>query len=142
MVALPPITATTTLPGFARPVPVSQPSPAATAVRGGASAGASIGGGAASSAIANQARQSLIEASKSTAAGEPATDSSSKPRAQLPSPPFSQNVGLYVNSTRVFVDIVLSGDENRRVARVFGTPPAPPPPGRSGATRDPVNFVA
>jgi hypothetical protein len=46
-----------------------------------------------------------------------------------------------VNSTRVFVDIVLSGDENRRVARVFGTPP-PPPPGRSGATRDPINFVA
>ncbi|MBL8831152.1 MAG: hypothetical protein JNL71_02065 [Rhodospirillales bacterium] len=141
--ALPPITATTTLPGYARPVPVSQPAPAPVAARGGTNAGASIGGGAASSAIANQAKQALLEASKSTAAGEPATDSNNKPRAQLPSPPFSQNVGLYVNSTRVFVDIVLSGDENRRVARVFGTPPAPPPPGgRTGATRDPVNFVA
>jgi hypothetical protein len=141
MVALPPITATSTLPGFARPVPVSQPSPAAQAARGGA-AGASIGGGAASSAIANQARQTLVEASKKAVAGDPAAEAETKPRAQLPSPPFSQNVGLYVNSTRVFVDIVLSGDENRRVARVFGTPPAPPPPGRSGATREPINFVA
>ena len=140
MVALPPITATSTLPGFARPVPVSQPSPAAQAARGGA--GASIGGGAASSAIASQSRQTLVEASKKAVAGDPATEAEAKPRAQLPSPPFSQNVGLYVNSTRVFVDIVLSGDENRRVARVFGTPPAPPPPGRSGATRDPINFVA
>ena len=142
MVALPPITATSTLPGYARPVPVSQPSPAIEAARGGAGAGASIGGGAASSAIANQSRQALVEASKNAVTGDPATEVESKPRAQLPSPPFSQNVGLYVNSTRVFVDIVLSGDENRRVARVFGTPPAPPPPGRSGATREPVNFVA
>jgi hypothetical protein len=141
MVALPPITATSTLPGFARPVPVSQPSPAAQAARGGA-AGASIGGGAASSAIADQSRQTLVEASKKAVAGAPPAEAEAKPRAQLPSPPFSQNVGLYVNSTRVFVDIVLSGDENRRVARVFGTPPAPPPPGRSGATREPINFVA
>jgi hypothetical protein len=141
MVALPPITATSTLPGFARPVPVAQPSPATQVARGG-NTGASIGGGAASSAIANQSRQALVEASKQAVAGDPATESEARPRAQLPSPPFSQNVGLYVNSTRVFVDIVLSGDENRRVARVFGTPPAPPPPGRSGATRDPINFVA
>lgn len=141
MVALPPITATSTLPGFARPVPVSQPSPAAQPARGSV-VGASIGGGAASSAIANQARQTLVEASKKAVAGDPAAEGDTKPRAQLPSPPFSQNVGLYVNSTRVFVDIVLSGDENRRVARVFGTPPAPPPPGRSGATREPINFVA
>ncbi len=138
MVALPPITATTNLPGYARPVPVSQPGPALDAARG-AGARASIGGGAASSAIANQARQSLVEASKETAAGEP---NSQKERARLPDPPFTQSVGLYVNSTRVFVDIVLNGDENRRVARVFGTPPAPPPPGKSAATRNPVNFVA
>lgn len=139
MVALPPITATSTLPGFARPVPVSQPSPAAQAAGGG---GATIGGGAASSAIANQSRQALVDASKKAVAGDRAAEGDAKPRAQLPSPPYSQNVGLYANSTRVFVDIVLSGDENRRVARVFGTPPAPPSPALSSATREPINFVA
>ncbi len=142
MVALPPISATTTLPGFARPVPVAQPGSASGAARG--EVGAPIGGGAASSAIANQARRVLVEQSKDAATGDTGGGSGG-PRAAIPSPPFTQSVGLYDNSTRVYVDIVLSGDETRRVARVFGTPPAPAtarPVRTAEAARDTVNFVA
>ncbi len=137
MVALPPISATTTLPGYARPVPVAQPGPTAGAARGD-SGGPPIGGGAASSAIANQTQRALFEKSKEAAAN--GDESNSRPRAQIPSPPFAQSVGLYDNSTRVFVDIVLSSDQSRRVARVFGTPPASAP--RPSAATDSVNFVA
>ncbi|MBI3505501.1 MAG: hypothetical protein HY059_11725 [Proteobacteria bacterium] len=145
MVALPPITATSNLPGYARPVAVAQPAPAADAARSAASAAATaaaVGGGAASSAIANKARQVLVDASKSTAAGEPATDSSNQPRAQLPTPPFAQSVGLYSGSTRVYVDIVQSGDDGRKIARVFGTPPAQSTRQGSATSSAPVNFVA
>jgi hypothetical protein len=133
MVALPPITATSTLPGYARPVPVAQPGSAADGARGDGSG--SIGGGAATSAIANQAKRALVEQSKEAADAE----SKNRPRAEIPSPPFAQSVGLYDNSTRVYVDIVLSSDQSRRVARVFGTPPATVP--ARGATES-VNFVA
>ncbi|MBL8806351.1 MAG: hypothetical protein JNN22_05845 [Rhodospirillales bacterium] len=138
MVALPPITATSTLPGFARPAPVSLPGSGSNASQGDTAA--PIGGGAASSAIANQARRTLVDQAKQ-AQGSENGDGSNRPRPQVPSPPFSQNVGLYDNSTRVYVDIVLSGDESRRIARVFGTPPAPAQPARPAA-RETVNFVA
>lgn len=142
MVALLPITATPTLPGFARPAPVSQSGFASSPAQPGN--GSPIGGGAASSAIANETRRSLVEQAKQVQ-GTDDTGANSRPRAKLPSPPYAQNVGLYENSTRVYVDIVLSGDESRRVARVFGTPPTPAPPQatRSAApSRESVNFVA
>jgi len=51
-------------------------------------------------------------------------------------------VGLYSGSTRVYVDIVQSGEDGRRIARVFGTPPAPASSRSDAAARAPVNFVA
>ena len=140
MVALPPISAASTLPGYARPVAVAQPAPTADAGRGAA---VTIGGGAASSAIANKARQALVDPNKGAPpASQPAAETSDQPRVQLPTPPFSQSVGLYSGSTRVYVDIVQSGEDGRRIARVFGTPPAPAPSRNESAVRAPVNFVA
>jgi hypothetical protein len=143
MVALPPITAGSTAPGFVRPsVTVQAPSAPAPASRPAASPVAApavsieLGSGAASSAIANQVRRDLINSSRALAAGSEPSAASSRPPVTLPDPPYTQSVGLYDNSTRVFVDIVLSGDQGKRVARVFGTPPPPKP------KEEPVNIVA
>jgi hypothetical protein len=136
MVALPPITAGSTLPGYTRQA-ATAPTPApAQPAPGSATPSSAIGGGAATSAIANQARKELFEGTRALASGGSPAEASGRPRASLPEPPYSQNIGLYDNSTRVFVDIVLSGDSGQRVARVFGTPPAPKP------QRQPVNIVA
>lgn len=134
--AISPLTASPNLSGFARPVPAAQ-SAAGVAAPRPAPQGPSVGGGAATSAIANQARQSIVERSKATVADTtPGGDDGGRSKPQIPDPPFTQSVGLYNNSTRVFVDIVLSGDQGRRVARVFGTPPVP-----AGANR-PVDISA
>jgi len=143
MVALPPITAGSTAPGFVRAsVAVQASSASAPASRPAASPVAApavsieLGGGAASSAIASQVRRDLINGSRALAAGGEASSAVSRPPVTLPDPPYTQNVGLYDNSTRVFVDIVLSGDQGKRVARVFGTPPPPKP------KSEPVNIIA
>lgn len=143
MVALPPITAGVSVPGFVRPVTSapaqSAPAPAPSPSPSRASAPAvsiELGGGAASSAIANQVRRDLINSSRALAAGGEPAAANARPPVTVPDPPYSQSVGLYDNSTRVFVDIVLSGDSGKRVARVFGTPPPPKP------KEDPVNIVA
>jgi len=136
-VAISPLTASPNLSGFVRPVPAAQPAAGVAAPRPAPAQGPSIGGGAATSAIANQARQAIVERSRATVADTtPGGDDGARAKPQIPDPPFTQSVGLYNNSTRVFVDIVLSGDQGRRVARVFGTPPAP-----SGANR-PVDISA
>ncbi|MCZ8311725.1 MAG: hypothetical protein O9320_12790 [Magnetospirillum sp.] len=147
MVALSPLTAGSPAPGFVRPTvavqaqPSQAPSNSATGNATVAPAATpvvsiSIGGGAASSAIANQVRSELINSSRALAAGGDPSAASGRPAAAVPTPPYSQNVGLYDNSTRVFVDIVLSGDSGKRVARVFGTPPPPK------AKEEPVDIVA
>jgi|GEM_PF-6973176 len=143
MVALPPITAGSPAPGFVRsatPAPApSAPAPASSPTQSRASGPAvsiEIGSGAASSAIANQVRRDLINSSRALAAGGEPSAANARPPVTLPDPPYTQSVGLYDNSTRVFVDIVLSGDSGKRVARVFGTPPAPKP------QDEPVNIVA
>jgi hypothetical protein len=139
-VAISPLTASPNLSGFARPVPAAQPAAGVAAPRPTPQSPA-IGGGSATSAIANQARQSIVERSKATVADTtPNAEEGGRPRPQIPDPPFTQSVGLYNNSTRVFVDIVLSGDQGRRVARVFGTPPAPAAAPAGGAR--PVNITA
>jgi hypothetical protein len=147
MVALSPLTAGSPAPGFVRPTVAVQapanPAPSNSATGNAQTAPAaapavsiSIGGGAASSAIANQVRSELINSSRALAAGGDPAAATGRPAATVPTPPYSQNVGLYDNSTRVFVDIVLSGDSGKRVARVFGTPPPPKP------KEEPVDIVA
>lgn len=151
MVATLPLSAGSSTPGFVRPTgavqaPVSQPpsngsTGSATVAPAAAPAAApavtiTIGGGAASSAIANQVRSELINSSRALAAGGDPSAGNGRPPADVPTPPYSQSIGLYDNSTRVFVDIVLSGDQGKRVARVFGTPPVPKP------KDEPVNIVA
>ncbi|MCA3263958.1 MAG: hypothetical protein ING44_18590 [Telmatospirillum sp.] len=147
MVAIAPLTAGSPAPGFVRPTATVQaqgsqaPSNTATGNASVAPAASpavsiSIGGGAASSAIADQVRSELINSSRALAAGGEPSAGNGRPPAALPTPPYSQNVGLYDNSTRVFVDIVLSGDSGKRVARVFGTPPPPKP------KEEPVDIVA
>ena len=106
MVALPPLAATTTFPSLARSAPVAQPN------------------GGASEAV--RAAQDKVRAQAERAADQLQQDSNERPKAQLPDPLFSQSVGLFNNSFRVFVDIVLNNDSGRRVARVYGTPPAEP----------------
>ena len=136
--AISPLTASPNLSGFARPVPAAQPAAGVAAPRPAPAQSPAIGGGAATSAIANQARQSIVERSRATVADTaPNGEDGSRPKPQIPDPPFTQSVGLYNNSTRVVVDIVLSGDQGRRVARVFGTPPAP-----SSGGNAPVNITA
>jgi hypothetical protein len=138
MVAFAPLTAGSPVPVFVRPTVAAQaqegqvppnnsagngkPAPAASPV-----VSISIGGGAASSAIANKVSAELINSSRALAAGGEPSAAAGRPPAAVPTPPYSQSVGLYDNSTRVFVDIVLSGDSGKRVARVFGTPPQPKP---------------
>jgi hypothetical protein len=145
MVALSPLTAGSPTPGFVRSAGAVQAQEAqappnnAVAIGGVASSPAvsiSIGGGAASSAIADKVRAELVNGSRALAAGADSSAGSNRPPAAVPTPPYSQNVGLYDNSTRVFVDIVLSGDSGKRVARVFGTPPPPK------AKDEPVDIVA
>ena len=147
MVALAPLTAGSPAPGFIRPTVAAQAqtsqAPSNGSAGNGISASAaspavsiSISGGAASSVIANQVRAELINSSRALAAGSDPSAASGRPAVTVPTPPYSQNVGLYDNSTRVFVDIVLSGDSGKRVARVFGTPPPPKP------KEEPVNIVA
>lgn len=143
MVALAPLTAGVNAPGFVRlsspaqtlpgqaaPNVASQNSTAAPAVS------ISIGGGAASSAIADQVRAELVNGSRALAAGADPSSATGRPAAAVATPPYSQSVGLYENSTRVFVDIVLAGNSDQRVARVFGTPPQPKP------KDEPVDIVA
>lgn len=139
--AISPLTASPNLSGFARPVPAAQPAAGVASARPIPAQSPAIGGGAATSAIANQARQAIVERSKATVADTtPNGDEGGRPKPQIPDPPFAQSVGLYNNSTRVFVDIVLSGDQGRRVARVFGTPPAPAASSSGGS--GPVNITA
>lgn len=122
MVALPPLAATTTLPGLARPAPLAQPNGASEAVRAAQEAQAS----ASESTNRARAAQDQARANAERAADRLAQDGNDRPKAQLPDPLFSQSVGLFNNSFRVFVDIVLNNDSGRRVARVYGTPPAEP----------------
>jgi hypothetical protein len=122
MVALPPLAATTTFPGLARPAPVAQPGGASAAVRVAQEAQAA----ASESTNRTRAAQEQSRANADRAADQLAQNEDNRPRAQLPSPLFSQSVGLFNNSFRVFVDIVLNNDAGRRVARVYGTPPAEP----------------
>lgn len=123
MVALPPLAATTTFPGLARPAPVAQSS-------GGASEAVRVTQEAQASASEATARarqaQEQVRAQAERAADQLQQGSGEGPKAQLPDPLFSQSVGLFNNSFRVFVDIVLNNDTGRRVARVYGTPPAEP----------------
>lgn len=122
MVALPPLAATTTFPGIARPAPVAQPGGATEAVRVAQEAQAA----ASESASRARAAQDQARAVAERAADRLQQESNERPKAQLPDPLFSQSVGLFNNSFRVFVDIVLNNDTGRRVARVYGTPPAEP----------------
>jgi len=106
MVALSPLTAGSPAPGFVRPTvavqaqPSQAPSNSATGNATVAPAATpvvsiSIGGGAASSAIANQVRSELINSSRALAAGGDPSAASGRPAAAVPTPPYSQNVGLY-----------------------------------------------
>jgi regulator of protease activity HflC (stomatin/prohibitin superfamily) len=99
-----------------------QPSGASEAVR------ATQEAQAAASESTNRARaaQEQARANAERAADQLAQDTNDRPKAQLPDPLFSQSVGLFNNSFKVFVDIVLNNDSGRRVARVYGTPPAEP----------------
>ena len=117
MVALPPLAATTTFPGLTRPAPVSQPGAASDAAR---APDAPVISSAASAKIRQQQDQAAALAEQSQAQNQRSGEGRQAP--SLPNPPYSQNVGLFDNSFRVFVDIVLSSDQNRTVARVFGTP--------------------
>lgn len=136
MVALPPLAATTTFTGLTRPTPVTQPGGAGDAAR---APDAPALGSAASAKIRQQQDRAAALAEQAQAQNQ--RDGESRQLPSLPPSPYSQNVGLFDNSFRVFVDIVLSNDENRTVARVFGTPPAQKPQaGRDAAT--PVNIVA
>jgi hypothetical protein len=123
MVALPPLAATTTFPGLNRPAPVAQSSGGASeAVRAAQEAQAA----ASESTARTREAQERVRAQAERAADQLAQDQSDRPKAQLPDPLFSQSVGLFNNSFKVFVDIVLNNDSGRRVARVYGTPPAEP----------------
>jgi regulator of protease activity HflC (stomatin/prohibitin superfamily) len=123
MVALPPLAATTSFPGLIRPAPVAQSSGGASeVVRATQEAQAA----AAESTDRARAAQERVRAQTERAADQLAQEGESRPRPQLPDPLFSQSVGLFNNSFKVFVDIVLNNDSDRRVARVYGTPPAEP----------------
>jgi len=119
MVALPPLAATTTFPGLTRPAPVTQPGVVSDSAR---APDAPALGSAASAKIRQQQDKAAALAEQAQAQNQRSGESRQGPA--LPPSPYSQNVGLFDNSFRVFVDIVLSNDENRTVARVFGTPPA------------------
>jgi hypothetical protein len=123
MVALPPLAATTTYPSSARSAPAAAaPSGAGEAVRAAQEAQAT----ASEAANRTRAAQEQARANAERAADRLQQESNDRPKAQLPDPLFSQSVGLFNNSFRVFVDIVLNNDSGRRVARVYGTPPAEP----------------
>lgn len=134
MVALPPLAATTTFPGLNRPVPVTQPGAVSDSARAPDAPALSS---AASAKIRQQQDQAAALAEQAQAQNQRSGESRQTP--SLPPSPYAQNVGLFDNSFRVFVDIVLSGDENRTVARVFGTPPAQKP---NPVASTPVNIVA
>lgn len=143
MVALAPLTAGVNSPGFVRLGPPAQtqagqaaPNSSAKDSTAAPAVSISIGGGAASSAIADKVRAELVNGSRALAAGADPSSANGRPAAAVASPPYSLNVGLYENSTRVFVDIVLAGNSDQRVARVFGTPPQPKP------KDEPVDIVA
>ncbi|MCM0021043.1 MAG: hypothetical protein NBV67_13690 [Tagaea sp.] len=101
---------------------MAQPGGASEAVRVAQEAQAA----AAESTNRTRAAQEQSRANAERAASQLAQEGNAGPRAQLPDPLFSQSVGLFNNSFRVFVDIVLNNDSGRRVARVYGTPPAEP----------------
>ncbi|MBC8790346.1 MAG: hypothetical protein C6Y20_01950 [Tagaea sp. CACIAM 22H2] len=134
MVALPPLAATTTFPGLNRPAPVTQPGAVSDSARAPDAPALSS---AASAKIRQQQDQAAALAEQAQAQNQRSGESRQTP--SLPPSPYAQNVGLFDNSFRVFVDIVLSGDENRTVARVFGTPPAQKP---NAVASTPVNIVA
>lgn len=134
MVALPPLAATTTFPGLNRPAPVTQPGAVSDSARAPDAPALSS---AASAKIRQQQDQAAALAEQARAQNQRSGESRQTP--SLPPSPYAQNVGLFDNSFRVFVDIVLSGDENRTVARVFGTPPAQKP---NPVASTPVNIVA
>jgi hypothetical protein len=134
MVALPPLAATTTFPGLTRPAPVTQPGAASDSAR---APDAPVISSAASAKIRQQQDQAAALAEQAQAQNQRSGESRQGPA--LPPSPYSQNVGLFDNSFRVFVDIVLSNDENRTVARVFGTPPAQKP---TASASKPVDIFA
>jgi len=134
MVALPPLAATTTFPGLNRPAPVTQPGAVSDSARAPDAPALSS---AASAKIRQQQDQAAALAEQAQAQNQRSGESRQTP--SLPPSPYAQNVGLFDNSFRVCVDIVLSGDENRTVARVFGTPPAQKP---NPVASTPVNIVA
>lgn len=143
MVALPPLAATTTFPGLNRPAPVTQPGVVSDAARAPDAPALSS---AASAKIRQQQDQAAALAEQAQAQNQRSGESRQLPA--LPPSPYAQNVGLFDNSFRVFVDIVLSNDENRTVARVFGTPPvdkqkvAPIAGAAARPASAPVNIVA
>lgn len=125
MVALPPV-ATTSFPGISRPAPATPPigvdAPARVASDGqGSPATAAVAEATARSREAQE--QARAEANRNAERAQ--LSGEDRPKAQLPQPRFAQNVGLFDDSFRVFVDIVLATDSSQRVARVYGTPPAP-----------------
>lgn len=113
MVALPPIA--TSFPGAARP---------------------------ATTAPVNGAGEAVRLTQEAQAAERLQGDPENRPKPQLPEPRFARNVGLFDDSFRVFVDIVLSNDASNRVARVYGTPPAQKVDGPNRSTGAPVNISA
>lgn len=134
MVALPPLAATTTFPGLTRPAPVSQPGVVSDSAR---APDAPALGSAATAKIRQQQDQAAALAEQAQAQNQRSGESRQGPA--LPPSPYSQNIGLFDNSFRVFVDIVLSNDENRTVARVFGTPPAQKP---TASASKPIDIFA
>ncbi len=134
MVALPPLAATTTFPGLARPAPVSQPGVVSDSAR---APDAPALGSAATAKIRQQQDQAAALAEQAQAQNQRSGEGRQAP--SLPPSPYSQNIGLFDNSFRVFVDIVLSNDENRTVARVFGTPPTQKP---TASAAKPIDIFA
>jgi hypothetical protein len=134
MVALPPLAATTTFPGLSRPAPVAQPGAASDAAR---APDAPVIGSAATAKIRQQQDQAAALAEQAQAQNQRSGEGRQTPA--LPPSPYSQNIGLFDNSFRVFVDIVLSNDENRTVARVFGTPPTQKP---TASAAKPIDIFA
>jgi hypothetical protein len=140
MVALPPLAAPS-IPSVARPAQVVQPSAGSTqeTVRQTQQAQA-----AAEASANRQAQQQEQLRAAADRAQDQLDLNDQRPKPQVPEPAFAQNVGLFNNSFRVFVDIVLSSDTGRRVARVYGTPPAEkldiPGPGPNRVPSRPINI--
>lgn len=136
MVALPPIA--TSFPGAARPATTAPVNGAGEAVRLTQEAQAA----AAEANARTRQTQEQARSAAAQAAERLQGDPENRPKPQLPEPRFARNVGLFDDSFRVFVDIVLSNDASNRVARVYGTPPAQKVDGPNRSTGAPVNISA